>query len=359
MSISMPVSLAILACVNTTYSAADEREITNDLRLLVVGAFAHHGPAFYEHEVERCLAVLATAPRDFDARNDLGAALTKLGRYDEAEARFLENEEFHPGKYRTASNLGVLYKKWSRLDDAEEWVGRALAIRPGGHMGLGDYYLRMIQWRKNKKDAVEAPARNFLGHPYTAGWSATAESANREFLITLIKNDMHFSDAYVVLGEVLFAEKDYRTAARSYARALFLGHSWALASERYEMARAKLEDLAPFGTELKTQAANDAPFFGEFDTAQGWLEEYQALERDRLEQGLPVDFAAMKPALVEAGIVPLTITEVYRGTWLSKATNPAFLFWTFLQCAIAVVSLLFLRQMWTEICSKPEPASSS
>ena len=135
------VGTPFLACINTSYSRTDEVEITNDLAHLIIGAFAHHGPAFFENEVKRCQAILAKDPNKFDARNDLGAAYTKLGRWKDAEQAFNENNRRHPNRYKTASNLGVLYKKMGEFDKARMWIEKALKIRPEGHMGLGDYYL--------------------------------------------------------------------------------------------------------------------------------------------------------------------------------------------------------------------------
>ena len=136
------------ACINTTYSRHDEKAITNDLGHLIIGAFAHHGEAFYRHEIKRCLKILETSPKDFDARNDLGAAYTKVKNYEAAVTAFTENEKLHAGRYETASNFGVLYKKMERFDLAETYIEKALEIKPGGHMGLGDYYLKMIRYRK-------------------------------------------------------------------------------------------------------------------------------------------------------------------------------------------------------------------
>lgn len=209
---------SLSACINTSYSRLDEVEITDDLLPLILGAFPHHGDAFYEHEIIRTEKILAQKPDDFEARNDLGAAHTKLGRWLLAQSEFEKNEKLHPVRYETASNLGVMFKKKGDYEQAEKYIKKALAIKPSGHMGLGDYYLKMIQWLKNFESA-DIIEKNFLGIPYNAGPEVTAKAANEDYVVTLIKNDYQFPDAYIVLGDILFSRGDYQLALRAYHRA--------------------------------------------------------------------------------------------------------------------------------------------
>ena len=120
------------ACINTSYSRAEEQLITDNLAQLIIGAFPHHGRAFYEHEVSRNQALLEKDPDDFVARNDLASAYTKLQKWDLALEHFEENERLHPGRYETASNLGVLYKKKGEYETAAAASPRNQTGRPYG-----------------------------------------------------------------------------------------------------------------------------------------------------------------------------------------------------------------------------------
>ena len=324
--------IAPIACINTTYSRKDEIEITNDLGHLIIGAFAHHGPAFYENELERCNAILKDNSADFDARNDLAAALTKLARYKEAEQEFLKNEVLHPGRYKTASNLGVLYKKMKRYKDAAEQIGNALKIKPEGHMGLGDYYLRMIQWLDhNERGNTESiVAKNFLGVRYSQGQKATAKVANKEHVITLIKNDMSFADAYVVLGDILFVEADYQLAMRAYHRAATLGDEFStvqqVAATRVNEVIDKWKKMAKPG--FVTEEHHDAidSLDNELASAHQWLKKYQAIEIDLIGQGKDASFASLNLAATNQGLTkPLMIEQVhYRGSATTANFSPSF-----------------------------------
>ena len=210
-----------LACINTTYSRTDEAQITDELAYIILGEFAHHGDAFYEKELKRTTPLVEVDKPKFDDLNDHGAALLKLARYEESEKAFLRNETLYPNRYKTHSNLAVLYKKMGRYKDAEASLIKALEIQPEGHMGLGDYYLRMIQFlgKEDKSDGL-----NFLGHPYSMKPEDLVKQANvnKEHLITLIINDMSFADAYLILGDVLMADGNEQMALRAYYRGIKL-----------------------------------------------------------------------------------------------------------------------------------------
>ncbi len=311
-----------IACINTSYSRNDEVEITSDLGHLIIGAFAHHGDAFYENEVQRCLEILEKKPNDFTARNDLGAAYTKLARYEEAETEFKKNEELHPKKYETASNFGVLYKKWKKFDLAEKQIDSALKIKPGGHMGLGDYYLKMIQWMKENgapTDPNSAPTQNFLGVAYADSPAKTAAVANKEYVITLIKNDMSFADAYMVLGDILFVEKDMQMAIRAYARANQLVERSENDAYRSIISN-RMGNVHSYWSDNKLPGyviVNNPPqtyvaIYDEFDQAESWLNEYQRIEELAIQNGEDASFASIKQQLNQRAIQkPRLMEQIY------------------------------------------------
>lgn len=305
--LTISINSPLMACTNASYSQRDEVAITDDLSQLIIGAFAHHGEAFYQNEIKRCLRILDRDPKDFVARNDLGVAYLKLSDWEQAEATFRENGRRYPGRYKTASNLGVMYKKRGEFHKAAWWIERALAIQPGGHMGLGDYYLRMIDWRAaaNGRSTHE----NFLGVRYDAGPKATAEVANRKHVITLIKNDMEFADVYLVLGDILYIEKDYQLAIRAYWRAGSLGSGRAYQRARMVGEKWRLAAKADF--EIADDLGREA-IYEEFGAARVWLATYQDIEVARITNGKSVRFSKMKSAVAAHGLKkPVLIEEGY------------------------------------------------
>ncbi len=217
-------------------------------------------------------------------------------------------------------------------------------------MGLGDYYLKMIEWlEKVKKDP--AYDDNFLGIPY----SDPAESirvnkvVSKEYLMTLIKNDYQFADVYLVLGDVFLSERDYQLAIRCYYRALRLDHP------REDVCYLRINEVQAIIASMKTEGqvadirSVDRQIESEFVAAEGWLTEYQALEKRRLSSGQAVDFKTMKGALIAEGIEKPRVVEalLYNGkeesrSWYGKEN--AF-FMIALVAVILTVVIYFLCKM--------------
>ncbi|MFK5921898.1 MAG: tetratricopeptide repeat protein [Verrucomicrobiota bacterium] len=316
---------SLTACINTTYSRADEVEITDDLLPLILGAFPHHGWAFYEHEIVRTLKVLSENPNDFHARNDLGAAYTKHQLWIMAQSEFDKNEKLHPGRYETASNLGVMYKKKGDYKQAEKYINQALEIKPGGHMGLGDYYLRMIQWlgNANQLDILE---KNFLGVRYDAGPKASAKAANQDHIVTLIKNDYQFPDAYVVLGDILFTRGDHQLALRAYLRARSLIPSDLRQSFYSSVVENRIDQIRQIWTDNKTSEHVLEPDIGEiqiyeeFEAARIWLDKFQAVEMELIKQNKATPFHTVLAEMDTQDIHPPVVLEA--GFYKGRAKEP-------------------------------------
>ena len=201
-------------------------------------------------------------------------------------------------------------------------------------MGLGDYYLRMIQWKQKLQDGG-IPDHNFLGIAYSNGPEATADAANEEYVITLIKNDMNFADAYLVLADIALARDGVYTAACCYTRAADLGHTTAPSLDRIERIAVGL----PW-PESGTFLLQEKMFVEELATARKWLKDYQGLEAQRIAESKPVDFATMKPLAAELLQAPVIVKRTYTAdAELSKGTRrfmgESFYPWNLLLLAIS------------------------
>ena len=170
----------------------------------------------------------------------------------------------------------------------------------------------MIKWRKQQKDANGRYAYNFLGVPYDQGYVSSAAAANREYVITLIKNDVEFADAYIVLGDILMDEKNYQLALRAYRRAEDLGH--LKAGDRLTRVSSAWEKKVRKGYVLEGDMGWQQTRM-EFTAAADWLASYQELEAERLVEGQDVSFAAMKVAMTQRAMQKPRIIEAafYRG----------------------------------------------
>ena len=296
-----------LACVNTSYSRVEDGQLTSDLTKIIAGEFPEHSEAFYLHQIDLHTATLEKNPGAVEARTDLAAALLKLKRYETAEKELLRIESEQPNRYMTHANLGVLYKKTGAYAKAAEHTRKALEIKPEGHLGLGDYYLRMLKWRASVAAREEGAAeKNFLGNPYADGPSATARNplVDKEHLLTLIKADRHFPHTYLILGDVLFEEEDLQNAARAYLRTIALsyesnGFAGSLALERLSLVSARWREFARSNSDHVFDWAYEGQIQSEFEAAAEWLTEFQRVETVMLaKETEALDFSTVQAEMV-------------------------------------------------------------
>ncbi len=333
------------ACIWDANTLRDELETRADVFDLILGQFPHHGAAYWQARLVRLESTLGEGPSQEDAAalwNDLGVAQLKLGRFDEAVASFGKVEELAPGRYETLSNLGVLEKKRGDFAAAADYTRRALAIKPEGHLGLGDHYVKMLDWRA----AVAAnpstpPIHDFLGFGYVDGFPvkdldprqsaklvlrvreaiakggyrdpAFSPSQGAEFderrLLALIRADRTFSDAFLVLGDRLYARRSRNLAIWAWLKAKELGHPFPeVIDARLDMAFDWLGQAVSqgenFGLRLHSrehvvQVARDG-----FAQGRAWVEAFEATEAEltAAASGGDVSFAEVEAALAARGV---------------------------------------------------------
>ncbi|MDF1665927.1 MAG: tetratricopeptide repeat protein [Planctomycetota bacterium] len=301
-----------IACIWDTNTLKDELQTKNTPMFhLITGQFAHHGPAFYERQAAKARQALKSNPKDIKALNNLGAAYTKLGRYKAAQATFLSIEKIQPGKYETLSNLGVLHKKMKDFDVAGDYLEKALKIKPEGHMGLGDWYLKMIRYQAEVKKSGSAPSKNFLGHSYDKSfysWRVKDKEAFLKNIKALIRNDRSFADSYVVLGDYLMRIPvgTRNLALWSYVRALQLGHKNPAQIQKritaiYAHWKEALEDDYN-GKNLESHRDTIVGIRADLEKRGKWLEQFMSVEAELVKKSDDVDFDAVHKEMAKRKI---------------------------------------------------------
>lgn len=327
-------TLTSLACVNSSYSRLDERKITNQLIHLILGQFSHRSSAFYEFKLKESRTKLLAEPTNYLARNDLAVSYIKLERWQEAEHELLKNEELHPGKYETASNFGVLYKKWGKYPKAAEFLEKSFTIKEGGHMGLGDYYLLMC------RDLAEPNYnKNFLGVDYDAPPQVAAKIANKEHIISLIKNDYLYSDSYYVLGDILYTESEYQLAAHAYVRAYSLGSSadirarLQLIVDHWKANKAFFQVVDPVNIILQSIRTR-------INKAEDWLAQFKKAETDMIaKHNKTHTFNEIIWEMENQGILRSPVPEA--GIYIGFQFNPVIAFITLLGLGIIILKIVY------------------
>lgn len=289
----------LFACLWDSDTIRDEIKLRPSIYDLISGQLPRHGKAYYEQR-KKILEGRdpVKAPLSLNEKIDLGVTYTRLELFEPAEQLFLELLEQYPNKYELNSNIGVLYKKRGEFDKSFEYLQKALRIKPSGHMGLGDWYLRRVAYelRPHSKDSE---AKNFIGESYydqhamipSKKMSKKETVRHINLLGNMIINDRHFPDTYVVLGDLLRSIGDLNLAARAYGKAISLGH------HHEELILSRLRVMVVHFVEDRKTAANNpesllpmckkflSQYDEEFIKADQWIIEFWAAEEMILKSG--------------------------------------------------------------------------
>ncbi|WP_454720757.1 MULTISPECIES: tetratricopeptide repeat protein [Cupriavidus] len=143
----------------------------------------------YDEAIDGFDRVLATNPRNAQARFERAWALAQAGREDEAIAALSAMAQDFPELPEPHNNLALLYAKRGDLKRAEAELLAAVEVRPGfsvGYANLGDVYRRLAEnayrdaLRRNPADAVaQAGIRQLTATPAPAP-SAPATGLRRK-----------------------------------------------------------------------------------------------------------------------------------------------------------------------------------
>ena len=275
----------IFACLWDSDTIRDEIQARPSLFELVTGHLPHHGTAYYEARVDR---LEPKRDRSREETNDLAVALIRLGRFDVAAALLKAQLAKEPARYTTLSNLGVLHKKQGDYARAADYIHQALAIKPEGHMGLGDWYEKALAWRAQRETEPSPPVENFLGDNYEKqkpsigrSWTLTGEREEQfDKLQNLLRNDQGFADGFLVMGDFLVTSGDLHLGIDN------VRDHWREASLRFKQW---------------TSQAKAGKMISE---AKSWLKMFQTTEAKLLGPGEEPDFKAVLAAMANMETAP-------------------------------------------------------
>ncbi len=269
----------LAACLWDTDTLQDEIKVEASLFDLILGQVPHHGAAYYRKRIER---LERQKDWSIDELNDLAVAHIRLKEFEPALERLEAALEMDPKRYQTISNRGIWAKKQGRFKESAEWITKALSVNPEGHMGLGDWYLKRLNWSAKLAEAAQnaVPSYNFLGQSYADAFKLSEYNQpdrkqlkrtklHRSKYGKLLRNDQHFADGFLATGDFLIRQKHFHLAKLAHCRARMLDHPAQKEVER----RVRLQ---PFGSEsgFRADPRGDLPsaeFLSIFDKAQEWV----------------------------------------------------------------------------------------
>ena len=155
------------------------------------------------------------------------------GKFMEAEARYQEVLDQHPGSILALSNLGVVYYRMGRILEAIHYLEKAVRLVPTdgfSHRTLGMCYLKADELtlaikhleRAIKLNPQDSRAHNFMGIVASkkGWWQAAEEECKRA-----IELDPEYADAYFNLAVIYSSQDPPRKAlgTNAYRKAAQLG----------------------------------------------------------------------------------------------------------------------------------------
>ncbi len=308
----------LMACLWDRDTLADELKAGGDAFDLILGQFPHHGEAYYRLRIARLGPV---AEPDLDTLNDLAVAHIRLKEFAKATLLLEKALQVDPDHYPTRSNLGVCAKKQGDFEKAALWIGKALEINPEGHMGLGDWYLRAMNWRAKfeKADGKTLPAENYCGNPYAGNFEpdfvGETKKPSEPRHLQMVRNDQSFADGFAALGDDLAGAGDLHLSLIAHTRAMLLGHQnpKEIRRRRRELLKHQEMITRPSGMRvrgskhwMKEIAKAEALIGG----GQQWLAKFKATEAGLL-RGLSderkVDFTKVLKEMEGQGIKKVAI----------------------------------------------------
>src|SRR5581483_5417061 len=236
--------------------------------LLVAGLLYGQAQEDLEATVKTYRSFLAQHPNEVAVRSNLGVALSRLGRFDEAIAEYKKALDLDPGNTGISLNLGLAYYKSARIPDAVNVFSQATQSAPGNQqitLLLADCDLRM--GRNDKVIALLRPIEqqdpNDLAVAYLLGTAFLRdhqiEEGQRRVDRILRKGDS--AEARFLLGSQMFVAGDFPSALKQFAGAIELNPSLPELQSFYGQALLNTGDPdAAAGAFQKELASNPNDF---------------------------------------------------------------------------------------------------
>jgi len=211
-----------------------------DLQQDMTDAFLHQD---YEAAIAFGKEILALNPKSLATRDFISLAYCHLGEYQAAAMQMQRIMQDAPTSALYASHIGAVYQEWgeqsgepARLDEAEVWFRRAIALEPFN----ATYYTRLAQLLASRDRFEEAESE-----------IENAVAADGKFDIDDIDALMHLTWIFMLSGQIGRTEEvadriltvlPDDEEARDYASFKFIQNAAMLAShhKRFQEAEALL-----------------------------------------------------------------------------------------------------------------------
>jgi tetratricopeptide (TPR) repeat protein len=216
-------------------------------------------------------SILAKNPERVDVRSNLGAAYSRLGRYEEAIASYKDALRIDDKNETIRFNLALAYYKSALFLDAANELTRFLASaradlpqRPNAVLLLAECQVRIGEYKKviaSLSPLAEAdPNNRTVAFLLGSALISDGQSGRGQLLIDKVFHDEDSAQAHMLLGSILLLADDGHGAMKELQRAIELDPKLPTLNAWYGRALMRMGDTtaakAAFQNEL-AQNQND------------------------------------------------------------------------------------------------------
>jgi Flp pilus assembly protein TadD len=196
--------------------------------ILCFASIASIQAGYWKNSITLLKRAIEVTPDNYAPRNNLGMALERLGRIDEAIYFYQEALHINPNYTQALNNLGRAMEKQGKIVEAIQHYSKALQMNPNlseAHNNLGNALVKQGKYSDAVKHYSEALRLNpeYAQAYYNLG-NARFYQGNYEEAVSAYEKALRiqpdYAEAYVNLGVTLAAQGKFDTAIVQFREAL-------------------------------------------------------------------------------------------------------------------------------------------
>ncbi|HEV8429649.1 MAG TPA: tetratricopeptide repeat protein [Pyrinomonadaceae bacterium] len=227
-----------------------------------------HQSGDIEAAIRGYLSILTKHPERVDVRSNLGAAYSRLGRFEEAIAQYKQALRLDSRNEMIRFNLALAYYKGALFVEATDELTTFLAVaasdlpqRPNAVLLLADCQVRIGNYKKvieSLSPLAEAdPNNRTVAFLLGSALIGDGQLNRGQLLIDRVFHDDDSAEAHLLLGSILLLADDGHGALREFERAIQLDPKLPTLHAWYGRALMRMGDSAKAKTAFRGELAEN------------------------------------------------------------------------------------------------------
>ena len=260
--------LAILFALGMCAPLLLAQSTSDDVEDAFARATQLHQTGDIEGAIRAYQLILVKHPERVDVRSNLGAAYSRLGRYEEAIASYKEALKLDDHNETIRFNLALAYYKGALFVEAANELTRFLASaradlpqRPNAVLLLAECQVRIGEYKKvieSLSPLAEAdPNNRTVAFLLGSALISDGQTSRGQILIDRVFHDEDSAQAHLLLGSILLLADDGHGAIRELERAIQLDPKLPTLQAWYGRALMRMGDTTAAKTAFHNELAQN------------------------------------------------------------------------------------------------------